>query len=81
MSLPAEKTSSPSVIDLDSRRHRRVLPALTPVNLEEAGDDEVGDAANMIAILAEALEAIAECTNDAGARRIASEALVLFHGR
>ena len=81
MNHPAEKTSSPSVIDLDSRRHRRVVPTLTPVKLEEVGDDEIGDAANMIAVLAEALEAIAECTDDAGARRIASEALVVFHGR
>lgn len=52
------------------------------VSAAEAGaTNEESEAEALIAILADALESIVECTSDACARSIACEALVMFHGR
>jgi hypothetical protein len=47
----------------------------------EAMEDIAGEAAELISILADALERIAETTTDAAARSIAELAMAEFHGR
>jgi hypothetical protein len=81
MTLPAEKAAS-LLVELESRRHRRVATTLIE-RADVANDDsgEIAAAADMIGILATALEQIAETTSDETSRTIALIAMAEFHGR
>ena len=68
-----------------SRRRRSVSPlegfVTASVPKVVAASNEESEAESLIAILVDALEAIAEGNSDASARSVARDALSTFHGR
>jgi hypothetical protein len=76
--VPLDASSHPEAAQ--PRRHRRVVSAsfVQRVGATEAGERE---ASELITLLADALERIAETSTDAAARGVAEDALALFQGR
>ena len=70
-------------LTMASQRHRTVFgEGVTVLTERPAFRDEASDAADLIAILADALERIIEAgTTDTHARTIAAEAMAEFWGR
>ena len=74
-----ERATQPEPVDVN-RRHRRVGALFALATAPFRSDDLVAEAAEMIAILADALEKIATSTTDPRARAVAEHAMVEFHG-
>jgi hypothetical protein len=73
---------NPALEPIDkSRRQRRVGALFALATAPSRSDDEISEAAEMIAILATALEQIADTSTDENARTTAMLAMTELHGR